>query len=90
MKNFLDIVVPTHNRFELLQNSISFLINEANQVGAQISFYDNASSDGTEHFLKNFANKGLIRYYRSYKNVGCDMNMLNSLRNINSHSLVSG
>jgi glycosyltransferase involved in cell wall biosynthesis len=76
-KPFLEIVMPTRNRLEALQKNIPDIISQISDMDAIISFYDNASSDGTEEYLRELAaTSSKVLYRRNEANIGLDRNML--------------
>ena len=83
VKPLISICIPTFNRSEYL----NFLLNGiCLQVGAQsenieIVVSDNASTDSTYNIVLEQQEKGInIRYSRSYRNLGLDRNIRNSVR----------
>jgi len=76
-KPFLEIVMPTRNRLAALQVNLPDILSQIQESDAIISFFDNASTDGTKEYLSELlANSPKVRYTRNNTNIGLDRNML--------------
>lgn len=74
----LTIAIPTYNRIENLKQSLKCVISEVEGKDVEILISDNASTDGTEAYVKNVEKaSSQINYYRREKNDECDANFLN-------------
>ncbi len=62
-------VVVTYNRKELLKECISALLNQTYK-NLDIFVIDNASTDGTKEYIKEYINLSMIHYYNTQKNIG--------------------
>lgn len=62
-------VVVTYNRIELLKKNIKALHKQKNQDQMDILIIDNASTDGTEKYIKSL-NDSKILYLNTGKNIG--------------------
>ena len=69
MKKVVAVVV-TYNRKEILKKCINNLIQLKAQGLCDILVIDNASTDGTETFLKEYIDKKQIIYYNTKSNLG--------------------
>lgn len=73
----LSVCIPTYNRIDYLKESLSGLLPQAEQVGAQVCVSDNASSDGTGDLLKSLSSRyKCLRYVIHPTNLGLDRNMI--------------
>ena len=80
----LSICIPTHNRFDYLQETIISIINQINKEDAnkvEICISDNASTDGTEFLVKEIIKISPIRivFNRNEYNLGADKNFLKAV-----------
>jgi len=82
----LSICIPTFNRYEFLKRTIDYLNkNLGLEHNIEIVISDNASSDKTENYCLELANKfDFIKYSRNLENVGLDLNALNAIKIANS------
>jgi abequosyltransferase len=83
MGYLLSICIPTFNRAELLENTLTSIFNQnANINDFEIVISDNCSTDNTEEvvfkFLAQYAN---INYTKLPSAIGADNNIVNSLSN---------
>lgn len=82
----LSICIPTFNRINLLKEALRAIKNQENTFDTsiiEIVISDNASSDGTEEYIKKFIvdNSSLsINYFLQEENLGPDANILNTVR----------
>lgn len=74
----LTIAIPTYNRCELLKIALDSILKQKNNK-VEVVVYDNASTDGTEGLMKQYAQKEGVLYYRNPQNLGMDGNFLNCL-----------
>lgn len=58
-KPLVSIVVPTHNRTDMVQRAISSLLNQTYQ-NIEIFVCDNSSSDNTQEVLKSYEDKRIV------------------------------
>lgn len=78
MDVLLTIAVPTYNRVEKLKFCLNRLLKEAQGRPVEIFVSDNASTDGTEEYMRAFsAIHPEVTYIRNSENVGADRNFLN-------------
>jgi len=83
-KTSLSIGIPTFNRADYLKKCLESIISQGdfNAKNIEILISDNASADNTRDIVKVFQNKvNNIRYFRNYKNLGAERNILNLLTN---------
>lgn len=74
----LTIAIPTYNRKECLQQSLVNVIEHSRGKDIEILISDNASTDGTEEFVKFIQKENpSIKYYKNAQNLGFDGNFLN-------------
>ncbi len=75
---FLSICIPTYNRVDYLEELLASLTRQCDIPGVEICISDNASSDGTERFMRGVLKSGnsTVRYIRQSVNIGLDNNML--------------
>lgn len=66
--NRIVAVVVTHNRRELLKQCVERLLIQT--ASCDVLVVDNASSDGTEEYLKNLKKEKKLRVIRSPRNLG--------------------
>lgn len=67
MKNETAAVVVTHNRKELLKNSIECLLSQS--IPCDVFVFDNASNDGTEELVGKYIGER-VYYYNTGANLG--------------------
>lgn len=67
----LSAIIVTHNRKQLLAECVNKLLNQSHPPN-QILIIDNASTDGTESYLKaqGFLDHSLITYHCLTENIG--------------------
>lgn len=75
----LSIAVPTFNRCNKLAVTLNSILDQVRLVNSPIEIIvsDNASSDGTEQWVRSWIERhpnALIRYFRNDNNVGVDAN----------------
>lgn len=73
MGTVLSIVIPTYNRVAELQVLMNSLLPQALNDGAgqvEIIVCDNASTDGTQSYVTELAETGVLTYYRHTHNIG--------------------
>lgn len=81
MKNLLGIYIPTYNRMEKLAECLGSLIPEASRFNLPVYISDNASTDGTEKFIKNLKKEyANIHYKKNKNNLGYPLNIVNLLK----------
>lgn len=72
----LSISIPTYNRADFLDYSLSVHIPILEAYGIQIFICDNASTDNTSHIVEKWKKAyPLINYYRNETNLGPDENI---------------
>lgn len=69
MKNEIAAIVVTYNRCALLSECIAALLRQTYRA-FDILIIDNASTDGTEEYLRELVGKGQILYYNTGSNLG--------------------
>lgn len=72
LKDILEIILITYNRFDHLTNTLNSIFSEDSPIkNLNITIIDNASDDGTEQLCINFSEKhSNIQYLRNRKNIG--------------------
>lgn len=81
MKPRLTIAIPTYNRIENLKRSLQCVINDAKGKDVEVLISDNASTDGTDVYVRNIEKEcSQLKYYRREKNDECDANFLNCFK----------
>lgn len=84
-KPVLSICIPTFNRKDTLEVLLNSIVNQlilANREIIEITVSDNASTDGTEEFMKQYIAryKGInISYFRNKENLGAGANYLKAV-----------
>ena len=79
----LTVAIPTYNRVEFLKRSLGSLLSQL-EAGVEILISDNASTDGTEMFVKPFLSQyPMLNYIRNESNIGPDGNFLQCYRKAN-------
>lgn len=67
------ILIPTHNRGELLKENLETLLPQVRKYQGEVSVFvsDNASKDDTEHIVKSFLaeNADILEYHRHETNI---------------------
>jgi abequosyltransferase len=79
VKPKLSIAIPTYNRRNLLEETLNSVFS---QITSQVELIicDNASTDDTEVFIKEYIEKyTYVKYFRNQKNIGMDRNFLTCL-----------
>ena len=77
MDKILSICIPTYNRVEYLKESLNVLLPQAEQQCVEVIVSDNASSDGTNEYLKSLSSKyKCLRYMIQTANCGLEKNMI--------------
>lgn len=72
----LSICIPTYNRADYLDYSLSVHLPKLKKYNIQIFIYDNASSDTTFDIVNKWKNEySLIEYHRNNINLGADQNI---------------
>lgn len=72
----LSICIPTYNRADSLDYSLSIHIPKIKQYNIKIFIYDNASDDTTSDVVSKWQKEyPLIEYYRNNTNLGSDQNI---------------
>lgn len=61
------VVITTYNRLELLKRAIASALNQT--YPCEIIVADNASTDGTEEYVRSLGDRGVI-YHRNATNIG--------------------
>jgi glycosyltransferase involved in cell wall biosynthesis len=61
--DFVSVVIPTHNRAELVKRAVQSVLNQS-YANVEIIVVDDGSSDDTSSALEEFITAGLIRYIR--------------------------
>jgi abequosyltransferase len=83
----LSLCIPTYNRLSFLKESLSAVINQINDKVApfvEVVISDNASTDGTDEYVKKVMATYphlQIRYFCSEENLGLDMNVYHVTNN---------
>ena len=78
MKPLLTIAVPTFNRVDKLEKCLNIILNEIQGRPVELLVSDNASTDGTEDFMKRFSQENpAVTYIRNSENIGPDRNFMN-------------
>jgi glycosyltransferase involved in cell wall biosynthesis len=77
----LTIAIPTYNRRTYIGELLPELVRQAESVDREIReleivISDNASSDGTEQYIKETVANKRVSYYRNQNNIGGDRNFL--------------
>jgi glycosyltransferase involved in cell wall biosynthesis len=76
----LSICIPTYNRGDLLNKTLSYLLPQLDQSICEVVISDNNSSDHTirvvEDYIKQYQ---CIRYFKNSENIGLDNNTLESI-----------
>jgi abequosyltransferase len=74
----LTIAIPTYNRAKFLRGSLATLLDQlVDEPAIELIVSDNASTDETPDFIKEFQDRGLnLRYIRNQSNIGLDANFL--------------
>lgn len=80
----LSIAIPTYNRVENLHKALDRLFGLVDNRNVEIIVSDNASTDGTEIFMKEYQNehKG-ISYFRNDQNLGYAGNFISCFNHAN-------
>lgn len=75
----LTICIPTYNRINSLKECLVNLEKQKFTKNVQVIISDNASTDGTQAFVKKYISSAPFRisYLRNTKNLGFDQNVLN-------------
>ena len=80
-KLILSICMPTYNRLKYIQQALSPIINQIDDKNAdavEILISNNASSDNTEHYIKEVIKnhpKLQIKYFCQTENIGAERNI---------------
>lgn len=78
MNPILTIAIPTFNRRNKLQMSLTALLEQAQGKPVELLVSDNASTDDTQKFMESFClQHPQITYVRNPENIGPDRNFLN-------------
>lgn len=78
MHKILTIAIPTFNRKEKLERCLESVIQQANDESIEVLVSDNASNDGTEHYMNLFVKvHPQVKYFKNESNLGPDRNFLN-------------
>lgn len=78
MKKKLTIAVPTYNRLNSLKKCLSRIQAQDGLEYVEIVVSDNASTDGTSEFMKEYCIVNTnTKYFRNETNIGADGNFLN-------------
>lgn len=78
----LTIAIPTYNRLGYLKHCIKSVLDQIPTPGGGVEFFisDNASTDGTQEYMKELSAKyPFVGYYRNDENVGADNNFIKCL-----------
>lgn len=76
---FLTVCIPTYNRVGYLKKCLKSVLSQVSEE-VEIIVQDNASSDGTEAFMKTVTDPH-VRYYRNSENVGLVNNVIQIILN---------
>ncbi len=71
------IAIPTHNRCDFLKQSLSAALSQS-YANLQVLICDNASTDGTEAFIKTLRDSR-ITYHRHTQNIGAQRNFASAV-----------
>lgn len=78
------IIIPTHDRGELLKENLETLVPQVRKYQGEVSIFvsDNASKDNTEQIVKPFleSDGDIIQYHRHPKNIGYAANFIFATR----------
>ena len=81
----LSIAIPTFNRVTYLSDLLPSLIDQVFDMNSEgrnveIVINDNASTDGTDHYVQSFLEQcAYLRYYRNESNFGSEINFARSV-----------
>lgn len=67
--NNIVVVVVTYNRKKLLKENIEALLNQTNK-NFDVFIIDNASTDGTQEYIKEYTENHSIKYFNTGVNLG--------------------
>lgn len=80
----LTIAIPTYNRVITLKQSLELAVKYSQGKNIEVIVSDNASTDGTEVYMKEYVNSNpQVEYYRNASNLGFDGNFLNCFNRAN-------
>ena len=80
----LTVVLPTYNRVEKLQNTLSVYL-KSSRKDIEFLIVDNASTDGTEKLVENFIlNDSRVRYIKNPVNIGANRSVFCGFMNANA------
>ena len=84
----LSILLPTYNRLERLKKTFPEIIsNQSNKI--EFVVVDNNSNDGTEMFIRKYAeNDSRIRYFKNFRNLGPNRSLYRAVLEANSDWIV--
>lgn len=81
----LSICVPTYNREKFLKHTLETIIPQITNNDVEIIISDNASTDGTEKYVKALSSEySFLRYSRNEKNLGMDYNAYECIKRSSS------
>ncbi|MCD7763660.1 MAG: glycosyltransferase [Lachnospiraceae bacterium] len=73
----LSITIPTFNRCNELKKNLAAIYPQIQNRNVELIVSDNASTDGTEEYMKDFTREHPeVRYYRNNNNLGFDGNFM--------------
>lgn len=79
------IIIPTHNRGELLKENLDTLLPQVRKYQDEVSIFvsDNASKDNTQEIVKPYLeyNADILDYHRHEVNIGYAANFMFAVRN---------
>lgn len=82
------IIIPTHNRYQMLEESLQIAIPQVRRFKKDVSLYvsDNASSDDTQAVVEKYlqSNEDIISYFRQPENIGGQRNFRHAVKAVNS------
>ena len=60
----ISVVIPTRNRLELLKSALQSVYNQTH-TRLEIIVVDDSSEDGSQEYLTQLSNEGVVKYYRN-------------------------